>query len=625
MSRVVAVTHQEAQRLFVLACADADIDANTLAFFQFDRDADGEFEAFALPPRAADVRAGVVIGSGRETLVTASRAEQGSSGSSWTLAAAQLSLAQLLSSARDCGPSPFSFMTRHALDRLRAALHHKNLVPVVGAGVSIGAAGLPSWSDLITCGVTHLENQDHDPATVTGIRSLVQADTLLAAAGPLQAAISGRDHEHWKSNNYAAWLETVFGDPDVTDTAILHRLRQLNARVIVTTNYDRILETHVKPGASSLTWQQSGALRTMLRAGEGVAYLHGRYDRPASVILSPADYQRIVDDRVATRVAQTLFESGLLMFVGVSPAGADDPHLAKLLDHFVELQDVAADHDEPYPHVLLHAAEDGIKAEDVTQLRRRGVEAFEYGKTRADLEPFLQDLARRERLVVPLDEVSRVLKRVGRAGSVEAAVRNAVTEINRWVYPGRDVSVTYAEGAWVRDATAPPEAPERFVTSEYPCTFHYPISVAGWAMAEAQPIAWPLERHRSCGLDRIRKLGRLADLESAIAAAVADGSSPLRGYVNLEEIQDKFAQDTLTIGDLFQDWSNLEDNGTFVQFLSIPVPQIETSTTRGVGRARGVFNVDSRDTVPLNDPIAAEKLRLIGELVFGAYVQEGLG
>jgi hypothetical protein len=49
-SRVTVVTNEEAQRQFVVACGDADVDARTLAFFPFDHDADDEFSAFALLP-----------------------------------------------------------------------------------------------------------------------------------------------------------------------------------------------------------------------------------------------------------------------------------------------------------------------------------------------------------------------------------------------------------------------------------------------------------------------------------------------------------------------------------------------------------------------------------------------
>jgi hypothetical protein len=513
------------------------------------------------------------------------------------------------------------------VDRLRLALANKTLIPVVGAGVATAVARLPTWGTLLVNGIEYLTAHTRrlavEEAEIAALKSLYAAGPAshMAALSQLQRLLARPQRDHWLSREYAAWLDETFGAPTVSDPGILYRLHQLQARVLVTTNYDLLLETNVNPQGASVTWEQPADLRALLRGGQGIIHLHGRFDRPRSVILSDGDYQRLVDDALAARVSQTLFDAGILLFIGVSPVGADDPHLGRILEHFADLTDPAAG--EEHPHVLLHAAD--MSAHDRARLRSLGVDTLRYGAEFEELEAFLALLAHGESIHVQLDDVTRVIRSITLAPSLEKAVAGAAREIERWVYPELKVRVGFAELEARRTETrARPVLFAKYVFGgDTPCTFHYPLSVAGWAVAEGRAIQWPLESSRKCSLTRVRKLGRLEEVRELVRGEAADAASGLREYVVLDELPDRLESGSMVIEDVYQNWSNLGEGDPFAQFVSVPVPRVRAPGNDPAPTGVAVINIDSaRSDVQLGDPEALEKLYFISDMIYAFYLRE---
>jgi len=512
---------------------------------------------------------------------------------------------------------------RRTLEKLQQAIRNKTLVPFVGAGVSMASSGLPSWTGLVESGINYLSSEHErmgiKSSEIDLLRSVAASGDTMTCMNKLQKLLARDEVEHWKSEEYAAWLEAAFGNPDVTDTGLLYRLTRLQPRVIATTNYDLLLEYHVITDGKSVTWERPYELRSLLRGGRGVAHLHGRFDQPQSIILSDSDYQRIVDDRDAFRVSQSLFESGTLLFIGVSPDGATDPHLSRLLENFSELTDTT--HGEEYPHVLLHAGQ--VSPRNRARLRAKGVETLRYGDNYSDLEAFLASLEEPAEIVAALGEFERVTRNIALAASHADGIRAAALEIERWVYPELDIRVGYAE--LIDD----PRISGRQLLREtvtFPgdslCEFHYPISVAGWALAEGRAIAWPVERSRICDIPRMQRLGRFEDLRGRIEAEIRLAGSPIRDYIELDGLLEKIELGTALIGDLYQNWSNTLDEVVFSQFISLPVPRITAISNTGPPAPMGVFNIDTADdAASLASPTALKKLNIISDLVYSLYIQ----
>jgi hypothetical protein len=514
-------------------------------------------------------------------------------------------------------------MIQDLRERLRKAIQYRTLVPFVGSGVAAGAAGLPLWTELVERGIAYGSKRSQPLITAkdaTLLRRIAKSGDVMTALSKLQKLLAQGNQEHWNSHSYAGWLEATFGAPSVSDTATLDEIRRLEPRVVVTTNYDLLLEEYVLPAGRSISWERPHELRSLLRGGLGIAHLHGRFDRPQSVVLSESDYQRIIDNETAFRVSQSLFESGTLLFIGTSAEGVADPHLTKLLRNFARLSDPYVGED--FPHVLLHQGT--IQPHVRSQLRAMGIEASSYGEKFDELAPFLSTIARRERISVSLDDVKAIARSVVGASTKEKSIQAAARAIETWVFPDIQVRVGYAE--LTDDPTVPGRQilAERYVLpADSPCVFHYPISIAGWSVAEARWIAWPRERHRLCDIERVKKLRRYPELLQRVQAEVADPSSPLRDYLGLDALLAKFCEESAVIGDLYQDWSNTPQDVLFVQFLSIPVPRVTSLTNTAAPAGVGVFNIDTLSDDPsLASEEAHEKLEFLSDLVYSLYLRD---
>src|SRR6202012_339446 len=148
--------------------------------------------------------------------------------------------------------------------------------------------------------------------------------------GQLQEMLGGPDGDH-----YQTFLYAQFAQPEIQYRHVLDALSSLPIRVAVTTNYGLLLEKwDVASGGDVVTWSQTERILSILRAGTGIVHLHGRFDEPESIILSESDYQRIVDQTHSNVVIDSLFHTGVLLFIGSSLEGVQDKHLSRILSRF---------------------------------------------------------------------------------------------------------------------------------------------------------------------------------------------------------------------------------------------------------------------------------------------------
>jgi hypothetical protein len=206
-----------------------------------------------------------------------------------------------------------------------------SLVLVVGAGVSRNAvspngASPPSWDDLINSLITASGAHDLDRE----VKELISQARLLDAAELLRSTARSRSKEHdllkalraavdgTAPNNYAGgdWHSTIL---------------RLEPRIIVTTNYDKILERASTNGYSVHSYD-SKTLAGDVRRGEPVLVkIHGTVDQIDNVILAQSDYTRMrVRGSRAAEVLQSLFLTRVALFVGYS---LRDPDIRLLLEN----------------------------------------------------------------------------------------------------------------------------------------------------------------------------------------------------------------------------------------------------------------------------------------------------
>jgi SIR2-like domain len=167
------------------------------------------------------------------------------------------------------------------------------LLVVVGAGVSIGATGLPqaSWLGLLKYGITYL------------VQRRFQKDWGLQLEGSLEAAFSPFNLK--SALQHAELVEQALNTPDATAFAewlassfssfkakansrdTLEALRDLQeaGALLLTTNYDDLVSdiTNSPP----VTWEEhTEFLRVITRQKAGILHIHGHWQRPSSIVLA---------------------------------------------------------------------------------------------------------------------------------------------------------------------------------------------------------------------------------------------------------------------------------------------------------------------------------------------------
>jgi len=207
---------------------------------------------------------------------------------------------------------------------LRDAIRNRQVVVVVGAGVSIQATGnaqAASWKGLIRLGIEACPRWNSELNKAWEKRKL---DELQSAdrIGLIGLADEVRRRIGTTNGRLEEWLRETVGQLKVKTPAILDALHALGCP-IVTTNYDGLLDRN---GLSAVTWQQAGPVDRIIRGEDkGIIHLHGRFDEPDSVVLGIEDYAAVRDGAFAKAVREALAMTRTLLFVGCGD-GLSDPN-----------------------------------------------------------------------------------------------------------------------------------------------------------------------------------------------------------------------------------------------------------------------------------------------------------
>lgn len=216
----------------------------------------------------------------------------------------------------------------------RDAVNKRNIVFVVGAGVSIGAtngAESASWRGLIEDGINRVSAMSTTgvsagwPNMVRGMldEGYHASDTslMISAASQVSTKLKALGQQA-----FADWLHDTIGSLETKDHATITALRAFGFP-IVTTNYDTLLDA-----GQPVSWRDGNGLQSIL-AGESssVGHLHGVWSDPASIILSEADYAKHAESRSIQALQQAMATIKTVIYVGYGN-GLDDPNFSNLLD-----------------------------------------------------------------------------------------------------------------------------------------------------------------------------------------------------------------------------------------------------------------------------------------------------
>lgn len=245
---------------------------------------------------------------------------------------------------------------------LAERLRNGQVVPFVGAGVSMavqrrtGGRLFPSWRELLLHGADRLDREGKKSGLV---RALLEDDPpdYLQAAQKLRERLGAVWAPFLKDE-----LDAQRADADGASLELARAVWRLGSRLVLTTNYDRILSWSAPDDwRDDLdTWditapaEQAALLRLGTVARPTVWHLHGRIGNAAELILTPDGYHRLYPEGEETTATNPALEtlrhvlaSRTLLFVGFS---LDDEHFGVQLQG---VQDLFEGHTGPH-YALVH-------------------------------------------------------------------------------------------------------------------------------------------------------------------------------------------------------------------------------------------------------------------------------
>lgn len=169
----------------------------------------------------------------------------------------------------------------HIPHDLTQSARHGDLNILVGSGISVDA-GLPSWRELLY----QLCDCISDATIASAVERLITQNRLLDAAELLRSDVS--------PERICKRLRQILR-PSPGPTPLADALWRLRAAMLVTTNYDSILEAaliRIAAASPSVIIPGDGGPPFFPDHGQSLAKLHGCLSRPDSIVLSKRDYFR---------------------------------------------------------------------------------------------------------------------------------------------------------------------------------------------------------------------------------------------------------------------------------------------------------------------------------------------
>jgi formylglycine-generating enzyme required for sulfatase activity len=274
---------------------------------------------------------------------------------------------------------------------LRGLIARKEVVLVVGTGVSVSATGnapTASWKGLLLSGVKWCQGLKPDlPARWVERRNedLEQGTTaeMIAAADLITDELRSVS-----PGEFEKWLEEKVGALRIKDRSVLEALIGLGLP-FTTTNYDHLLEEAT--AQPPVSWTEPGKVERLFRSWNsgsfqmGVIHLHGSWDQPESVVLGVKSYEAVKNDEPIRTLLKSLRLGRSLLFVGCAD-GLSDPNFGNFLTW---TRSVFAD--SPFRQFCL------VRESEREKLQAQHPSAerlffLSYGEEFKDLVPFLKTL-----------------------------------------------------------------------------------------------------------------------------------------------------------------------------------------------------------------------------------------
>lgn len=251
----------------------------------------------------------------------------------------------------------------------------------LGAGVAASASNPEGkrpqeWKDFLKAAV----NLIHDSEKKTDINNLIDQNKLLLA---LQAVNDEAD-----PGDYHALLNTNFNDATFEPSELHKVIFNLDSRLVITTNFDKIYEKHCLTASTEgfkVIPYYSDSLGDEIRSDTRlIIKAHGSIDEIAHMVFTKAQYHAAKEKHASFyAILKALLLTNTCIFIG---CGMDDPDVLLLLE---EVR-VTANPNRPHYALLRDGSHTSFVKKDLASAYN--VRSLEYGPKHENLIIDLQEL-----------------------------------------------------------------------------------------------------------------------------------------------------------------------------------------------------------------------------------------
>lgn len=284
------------------------------------------------------------------------------------------------------------------LGGLKNAIQANQLVAVMGTGVSLAVAepltvdgfNVAAWHGLIQHGIHRcralglITEERADQLKKMVAWNIV--DDLIHVAETVTKTLRAAS-----PGTYQKWLDETVGKLKVKAPSLIHALDRI-CKLLSTLNYDTLPEKVLQ--RVSVRWNEPHRVSLAISgqkveaAGvdrDTIIHMHGCWDNADSVVFGSASYQEVGSHSHAQAVQQFFAVGHTMMFVGCGET-LDDPNFSKFVPIVTK---ILGETSKAHYVLCLEADVEKWKAKKIPWLH-----PVSYGKTHADLVPFLESLAK---------------------------------------------------------------------------------------------------------------------------------------------------------------------------------------------------------------------------------------
>jgi hypothetical protein len=261
-------------------------------------------------------------------------------------------------------------------DPLRKAMERGDVVPFIGAGISMGAdldegLRMPSYEALLRNIFAKADGSgrfsDKEENRETCLR-LLEEGKLMNAADILDQVLSERDLYLYLRSE----LNHLQPRPSLTHEL----LNLLNFRIVLTSNYDRILESSFFPTPEVVTYRDKTSIPILMEERKPFIFkIHGDLTRPETIVLGWSRYEELhLSNNKEYDALRFFFKSLLqnktLLFLGCSMKNSE------YSQYFADLAEMFGV--QPGPHYAL-VEKGALTVDEKTHwYKRLGVDILEF-------------------------------------------------------------------------------------------------------------------------------------------------------------------------------------------------------------------------------------------------------